>query len=200
MRKSFQLAASLLAAGAFALPFAAQAHCDSLDGPVATAALRALDLGNVNIILPYAPASAEAEMGQAFDAARKVRAMGADARRLADRSFLETAVRLHRAGEGACFSGLKPAGLDHGPVIPAAESALASGDAAKLRAALQEEIDHALTERLGHARGLQGAPAEAHTAAEVPRARERIREELGFVTWAEGIRQAALGRGAGHED
>lgn len=41
-------------------------------------------------------------------------------------------VRLHRAGEGAPCTGLKPAGLDVGPVIPLAERAIASDDADEL--------------------------------------------------------------------
>ena len=33
-------------------PFAAWAHCDAVDGPVATAAVKALDVKNVNLVLP----------------------------------------------------------------------------------------------------------------------------------------------------
>jgi hypothetical protein len=76
----------------------AWAHCDTLDGPVASAVRKALDTGNVYLILPYAPASAEQELQEAFAQARKVRVLGPDARALADRSLLETAIRLHRAG------------------------------------------------------------------------------------------------------
>jgi hypothetical protein len=36
-------------------------------------------------------------------------------------------VRIHRAGEGAPYTGLKPAGRDLGPVIPAADKAVADG-------------------------------------------------------------------------
>ena len=42
--------------------------------------------------------------------------------------FFETLVRLHRAGEGAPYTGLKPAGRDLGPAIPAADRALETGD------------------------------------------------------------------------
>jgi hypothetical protein len=111
---------------------------------------------------------------------------------------METVIRLHRAGEGAAYTGLKPAGIDYGPVIPAAEHAVATGDTTKLKAALMEEIEHALHERLAHVRELRKAPLEPQTAAEVPDARERVRAELEFVTFAESIRQAALGKGAEH--
>ena len=43
---------------------------------------------------------------------------------MADLYFFETVVRVHRAGEGAAYNGLKPAGLDEGPVIPIAEKAI----------------------------------------------------------------------------
>src|SRR5690606_2347636 len=84
----------------------ANAHCDGVDGPVATAAQRAVETGNVNLALPYAPASAEAEIITRFEEARRVRNRGRDARILADRAFVETVVRLHRIGEGASYNGL----------------------------------------------------------------------------------------------
>jgi hypothetical protein len=177
-----------------------QAHCDSLDGPVAKAVEKALETGNVNPVLAYAPATAESEIRAAFEKSRKVRGLGTDARALADQAFMETVIRLHRAGEGAPYTGLRPAGIDYGPVIPAADHAVETGDLTKLNAVLSEEIEHTLGERLAHVRELQKAPIEPKTAAEVPAARERISAELGFVTFAESIRQAALGRGAEHHD
>jgi hypothetical protein len=175
-----------------------QAHCDSLDGPVAKAVQKALETGNVNLVLVYAPASAEAEIRAAFEKSRKVRGLGRDARALADEAFMETVIRLHRAGEGAPYTGLKPAGIDYGPVVRAAEHAVESGDLTTLKAALNEENEHALRERLTHVRELQKAPLEPKTAAEVPHSRERVSAELGFITFAENIRQAAHGKGAEH--
>ena len=176
----------------------AQAHCDSIDGPVAKAVQKALETGNINPVLAYAPVAAQTEIRMAFEKSRKVRGLGVDARALADQAFMETVIRLHRAGEGAAYTGLKPAGLDYGPVIPAAEHAVATGDLAKLKAVLVEEIEHALRERLAHVRELQEAPLEPKTVAEVPHARERVSAELGFITFAETLRQAALGKGAEH--
>jgi hypothetical protein len=176
----------------------AQAHCDSVDGPVAVAVQKALETGNVNLVLAYAPVSAEAEIRTAFEKSRKVRGLGGDARALADQAFMETVIRLHRIGEGAAYTGLKPAGADYGPVIPAAEYAVATGDLARLRAVLVEVVEHAVRERLAHVRELQKAPLEPKTAAEVPHTRGRVSAELGFVIFAEGIHQAALGKGAEH--
>lgn len=188
------LALALLTALGAASP--AAAHCDTVDGPVAKAALKALDAGNVNLALPYAPAAAEPEIRARFEAARKVRALGPDARALADQAFMETVVRLHRQGEGAPFEGLKPAGLGHGPAIPAAEAVVEGGSLARLQGVLKQDIDHGLEERLRHVRETQAAPAEARRTDEVAGVRQRVSAELGFVTYAESLRQAALGAGA----
>jgi uncharacterized protein DUF6448 len=176
----------------------ARAHCDSVDGPVAKAVQKALDNGNLNPVLAYAPATAEAEIRAAFEKSRKVRGLGVDARALADQTFMETVIRLHRAGEGATYTGLKPAGIDYGPVIPAAEHAVETGDLAKLKAVLIEKVEHALSERLAHVRELKKASLEPKTAAEVPHSRERVSAELGFITFAESVHQALLGKGAEH--
>ena len=123
-------------------------HCDSLDGPVVTAARTALDARDVDIVLPFVPADGEAEVRAAFDRALPVRVLGPQARETADLHFFETVVRLHRAGEGAPYTGLKPAGLSTGPVIPLAERAVADGSAEQLvdflAATLREELEHRL--------------------------------------------------------
>lgn len=178
---------------------AALAHCDSVDGPVAKAVGKALDSGNVNPVLAYVPAASEAEMRAAFDRSRIVRTLSPQARVLADEAFLETAIRLHRAGEGAPFTGVKPAGINYGPAIPAAEHAVETGDLLKLRTALVDEIEHALRERLAVVQKVQKASREPREPNEVPAARERVSAELDFVTFAESIRQAALGRFAKHD-
>jgi hypothetical protein len=199
MIKSRMLVGAFVAAGLWFGIQGAQAHCDSLDGPVAKAVQKSLDDGNVNPVLAYAPAAAETEIRAAFEKSRKVRGLSADAQSLVDQAFMETVIRLHRAGEGAAYTGLKPAGGDYGPVIPAAEHAVETGDLAKLKAVLVEEIEHALHERLAHVRELQTkASREPKAAIEVAHARERISAELGFVTFAEVLRQAAHGKGAEH--
>lgn len=168
------------------------AHCDAEDGPVAGAALRALELRNVNLALPYAPASAEPEMTRAFDQALAVHALRGEARALADRHFMETAVRLHRMGESAPYTGLKPAGTDYGPAIPAAEAALGSGDPAPLVALLSQALERHVAERLAQARAAPGHP-EPRSAGEVQAARERVSAAFAFIGYVEGIHAALAG-------
>lgn len=102
-------------------------HCDGMDGPVVTTAKKALETGNVGLVLPWVRAQDEPEIRKTFDAAVAVRKLGAQARDLAELHFFETLVRVHRAGEGEPFTGLKPAGRDLGPAIPAADRALEDG-------------------------------------------------------------------------
>ena len=96
-------------------------HCDTLDGPVVNLARQALAKGDVKIVLPWVAADKEAEIRKAFDLAVAVRGKGEKERELADTYFFETLVRVHRAGEGAPYTGLKPAGLDPGPAGAFAE-------------------------------------------------------------------------------
>ena len=125
-------------------------HCDSMDGPVVTAARRALETKNADIALAYAPKRGEAEVREAFDAALRIRDLGPAVRDVADLHFFETLVRVHRAGEGAPFTGLKPAGLDHGPVIPVAERAIEIGSPDELVDLLTSRVQEELRDRFAH--------------------------------------------------
>lgn len=117
------------------LPFAlllclsetAGAHCDTMDGPVVRAAQAALKTRNVNLVLIWVSKNDEAEVKQAFRLTLHVRVLNREARQLADKYFFETVVRLHRAGEGEPYTGLKPAGSNVDPVIRAADRAIDAG-------------------------------------------------------------------------
>ena len=131
-RKAIWFAAAVALSASFIE--AASAHCDSLDGPVVRDARSALDGGDPTPVLKWVRQEHEPEIRAAFDRALAVRALGVDAKALADTYFFETLVRLHRAGEGEAFSGLKPAGQIE-PGIAAADQALenGSGDAVAKR-------------------------------------------------------------------
>lgn len=122
----------------------AAAHCDTLDGPVVSAARKALENGNVNLVLVWVQEQDEAGIRAHFDKTRAVRKAGGAARELADMYFFETLVRVHRAGEGAGYTGLKPGGKIEAP-IAAADKSLESGnpkDVARLVAQRMEQGLH----------------------------------------------------------
>lgn len=173
-------------------PQPAEAHCDAVDGPVVTAARGALEEGDVTLILPYVKADAEAELTAAFEQTLQVRKRGGDARELADRYFFETAVRLHRAGEGAPYTGLKyDAGF--GPALEAADEALVTGELDGVYAVLSEAIEHGVAEHYEQILAARAHEAEAGTVAA---ARERVEAELMFEQYVYGIHEAAMGAAA----
>jgi len=116
---------------------------------VVGAAREALEAGDVAIVLPFVPEDGEAEVRAAFTSVMPVRAIDDKARAVADRLFFETVVRVHRAGEGAPYTGLRPAGTPVSPVIPIAEDAVATGSAERLIAYLSGVLREELSNRLG---------------------------------------------------
>lgn len=166
-------------------------HCDGLDGPVVTLARKALETGNVNLVLPWVRAEDEDEIRHAFDHALAVRKLGPDARELADRHFFETLVRIHRAGEGAAFTGLKPAGRDLGPAIPAADRALEDGSIDKVVKILSDAIREGL-----HRQFHKAYERRKFGADDVKAGREFVEAYVPYVHYVEQLWQDA--KGAAH--
>jgi hypothetical protein len=137
------LAMTLSLSAALAWTSPAFAHCDTLDGPVVGAGRKALDSGNVNLVLVWVQKRDESEIRSAFQKAVAVRKAGGQARELADQYFFETLVRVHRAGEGADYTGLKPAGRIEPPVA-AADKAIETGKLQPLAKAIFERTEKGL--------------------------------------------------------
>jgi hypothetical protein len=179
----------VVAAALLVAPGGARAHCDTLDGPVVTAARAALETGKLAPVLAWVRPADEGELRAAFASARAARRSGKEAREVADRWFLETVVRVHRAGEGAPYTGLKPAGAID-PAVAAADRAVAAGDAAALErllvAAVRDGL-HAHLARLGRER----PPAD-----DVEAGRRWVAAYVPFVHWAEGVYAAAAASAA----
>ncbi len=194
MKTSTWLAAGLFCA-ALSLRFTtdAAAHCDGLDGPVVMAARQALDKKDVNLVLIWVQPRDEEQMRKAFQETLQVRKAGPKARELADRYFFETLVRVHRAGEGAPYTGLKPAGRDLGPAIPAADQALAAGSDEALLGLLSRTLRQGLEERFHHA-----LEKKAFRPEDLAAGREYVRAYVEFLHYAEGIYEAAARGGHGH--
>ena len=142
-RKVMYLALTISLAGA-STP--ASAHCDTLDGPVVSDARTALQKGDVTPVLKWIKDTDEQGIRAVFAKTLKVRALGPDAREVADTHFFETLVRVHREGEGVAFTGLKPAG-EVEPGIAAADKAIAEGTIDALAAEMGESVKSRLRER-----------------------------------------------------
>ena len=188
------LAGALLAAVFIAAaPAPVMAHCDSLDGPVVKAALKALETRNPALVLIWVPQKDEADIRAAYKQTLAVRALGAEARELADRFFFETVVRVHRAGEGAPYTGLKPAGRDLGPAIPAADQALATGSLEPLSKLLVGAIQQHLRERYDEA-----VSAATFAPGDLSAGRASVRAYVEFIHYVERVYDAATTTAHGH--
>lgn len=163
------------------------AHCDRLDGPVVTAARAALAEGKPDQALVWVAEGDEAEIRRAFEATIAVRKLGPDARALADRYFFETLVRIHRAGEGAPFTGLKPAGADPGPAVAGADAALDQADVAPLLGLVSTQVEHGVRERFQAALAARKKAASGDVAA----GREAVRAYVDFLHYVDGVHRAA---------
>lgn len=64
---------------------------------------------------------------------------------------IETLVRVHRAGEGFPYTGLKPAGADFGPAIPAADKSLEDGRVEPVARLLSKSVNEGLSENFRRA-------------------------------------------------
>lgn len=107
-------------------PCVAFAHCDALDGPLVKDAREALETGDVNAVLKWVPKKDEPAVKKALEEALEYKKLSPKLQEVADTSFFEAVIRLHKAGEGRSYEGVKPAGITP-PVISQADKAISTG-------------------------------------------------------------------------
>lgn len=171
----------------------AAAHCDTMDGPVVAAAKAALRTGDVTPVLKWVRKEHEPEIRAAFSRTLKVRTASEDARQLADTYFFETLVRVHRAGEGAPYTGLKPAGTELDPAVAAADKALEKGAVDGLARMIAAGAEAGVRRRFERA-------LEARKSAEssVDAGREYVETYVEFMHYVERLHEALRGHGDAH--
>jgi uncharacterized protein DUF6448 len=172
----------------FFMPPLLSAHCDTLAGPVVADAKLALAQGDITPVLKWVKPEFEQELQAAFAQTRKVRTQSKDAQELADNYFFETVVRLHRAGEGAPFTGVK-----HEPpeaIVAATDTALTAGNSDPLLRSLQEDVARGLEQRFARV-----VAARAHMNDSVTAGREYVAAYVELTHYVEALHDAAS---AGH--
>lgn len=157
------------------------AHCDTLDGPVVTTAKAALEKGDVTPVLKWVKKEYEEEIRKSFTKTLSVRKMGPQAKDLADMYFFETIVRLHREGEGAPYTGLKPAGT-HNPIVEAADRALETGKSDELNKHITEAATAGIQKRFSLA-----IERKKHVDESVEAGREFVEAYVVFIHYIEGV-------------
>lgn len=194
--KTFGIAVALaVCAGAWLFaPLAARAHCDTMDGPVVMAAKAALEKADVTPVLKWVKKEHEGEIREAFRRTLAARSKGAEVKELADMYFFETLVRIHRAGEGAPYTGLQPAGTVEAP-IAAADKALESGSVDDLAKEIGEAVSGGIKKRFAKA-----FEAKKHAEHNVEAGREFVEAYVEFVHYVERLHQDAVGHAARHHE
>jgi Family of unknown function (DUF6448) len=169
------------------------AHCDTLNGPVVADARKALALGDVTPLLKWVAADDEQMIRTAFQKTLEVRNLGTQARDLADMYFFETLVRIHRAGEGAPYTGLKP-GTAVDPAVALADKALESGSVDKLVNILTDATATGIRERFQ-----QALKVKKHADESVDAGREFVEAYVIFTHYVEGLHSKIKSTSEHHE-
>ena len=188
IRKSL-FALTVVSALNLSLINSAFAHCDSMDGPVIKEAKSALSKGDVTPLLKWVPAADEDKIKIVFDQVIPVRNLGNQAQELADRQLFATLVEVHRASEGAPYTGIKSAGgID--PAIMAADLALEKGDIDSLVAKITRKFEQNVRERFDSA-----LKTKSRSEDSVVEGREFVKEYVQYVHYVEAVHNAIASSG-----
>ncbi|MBI5021721.1 MAG: hypothetical protein HZB59_09805 [Ignavibacteriales bacterium] len=178
---------------AMILPGTANAHCDTMDGPVVKAAQKALDTKNVALVLVWVQPKDETAIKEAFDKTLKIRQLNPEAKELADMYFFETLVRIHRAGEGAPYTGLKPAGSEVEPGIEMADKAVEKGSSDELMKHLSQAIQKKVSASFNEV-----IESKNYKKDDVEAGRKFVKAYVEFIHYIEAIHKAVAGSAGAH--
>lgn len=165
----------------------AAAHCDTMDGPVIQDARKALETRNVTPVLKWVKQKDEKVVRAAF-----AKALGAKGKKNADAAenqFFVTLIKIHRAGEGEPFTGLKPAGTVE-PAVAEADKALAGGSSDALVKMVTDAVATGIRERYGRA-----AAAYKHKDESVAAGRKFVEAYVEYTHYVERIHSDATAKG-----
>jgi hypothetical protein len=197
MKSIYQVVFMIVAAVWFGLlvtPQFAAAHCDTLDGPVIKDARSALEKKDITPVLKWVQTKDEAQLQKVFKQALVAAKKGTKDQEQSEHHFFETLVKIHRAGEGAPFTGLKPAG-EVEPVIVAADTALVSDSAEELIKLVTDSVAKGVHER--HSRAVE---LYKHKDESVEAGRKYVEAYVEYTHYVERLQQDAEGHAAHHQE
>lgn len=190
--KGFEMVCtSLITSYWLAMSGMAVAHCDTEKGPVIQEARAALEKGDVTPVLKWIKRDREAEIRAAFAATQTERAKGPEAKKRADLQFIETLVRLHRAGEGAPYSGIKDEPID--PVIAMADMALEEGSADEMIEKISNHLSAVMREKLDRA-----VEASKHKNDSIEAGRMFVEAYVDYMHYVENVHAVIAGKHSDH--
>ena len=163
------------------------AHCDTMDGPLIADARKAMGQNNVNYVLKWVSAANESGIRDAFNLVMKVKGLSPEAKELSEKYFFDTLVRIHRAGEGEPFTGVKPSGTPIDDKVLAADKSIEIGNLSPLKNMVSKDILQELTKRFNKVMSLKNFDVNNVAAG-----REYIEAYVQFFKFAEGEKESHL--------
>ncbi|HEY5124551.1 MAG TPA: DUF6448 family protein [Ignavibacteria bacterium] len=163
------------------------AHCDTMDGPLIADARKAIGQNNVNYVLKWVSAANESEIRDAFNLVMKVKGLSPEAKELSEKYFFDTLVRIHRAGEGEPFTGIKPTGTPIDDKVLAADKSIEIGNLSPFKNMVSKDILQELTKRFNKVMSLKNFDVNNVAAG-----REYIEAYVQFFKFAEGEKESHL--------
>ncbi|MBP7089143.1 MAG: hypothetical protein KBB01_07615 [Candidatus Omnitrophica bacterium] len=173
----------------FVITNAAYTHCDTLDGPVINDARIALERKDVTPVLKWVKISNEKEIKDAFNKTLAKITRNPNDKEAIEMEFFSELVRIHRAGEGASFEGLKPAG-EVEPIVRISDEAIETGSTDELT----KHINAGIEKRFN--RVMKTVKQKDET---VEKGREYVEAYVDFMHYVENIYNAALKYDGHHE-
>lgn len=134
--------------------------------------------------LRWVPLAAEEQIRAAFEQTLNVRVLSPEAREFADNYFFETLVRVHRAGEGEAYAGLKPRGIEIEPGIALADNSLDMGSVDALIDQVKSDAAQGIRQRFTRAQ-----ETSKHANDSVEAGRQFVAAYVEFIHYVENLHQ-----------
>ncbi len=158
------------------------AHCDTLDGPVIQDARIALEKSDITPVLKWVHQEKENEVQAVFDNTLIGRKENKES---ADMKFFESLVRIHREGEGADYTGVKPAGTVE-PAVAKADKAMEEGSVDNLAEKIGSVVASGIKKRF-----TEVMEAKKHMNDSVDEGRKYVAAYVEYVHYVEAVHNLA---------
>ncbi len=181
----------------------ARAHCDTIDGPVIMDAKKALETKNINLVLIWVQAGDEGEIKEDLIKPLEREIYHPGRRLLTVNYFLfKRLVRVHRAGEGAGYEGLRTSRTELNPAVQAADMAIKDGKIGPVITLLTSTMNEKVNEKFNNAYGKKN-----YDPNDVQAGREYVKayvEYVHYIKWTYNTFHGPAGhhdaKGHGHGD
>ena len=144
-------------------------------------------------VLKWVKKEDEEQIKAAFKKTMAVRSKGPEAKELADNYFFETLVRIHRAGEGEPYTGLKNEPVE--PIVAMSDKALETGNVDSLTNKVAAHVKEGIKERFAKA-----LAAKKTADKSVEAGREYVEAYVNYVHYVEGIHTVVMSKGEHHDE